>query len=72
MTSTYKTGYESITSKFNGSKLVFPFLEKPKTININLIKAYSIHTHHINVLIFKKQTQLMHPKQDVLKKKIEQ
>jgi aspartate carbamoyltransferase regulatory subunit len=26
----YKTDHENITSKINGSKLVFPFLEKPK------------------------------------------
>ena len=30
MISPYKTSHESITSKFNGSKLVFPFLEKLK------------------------------------------
>jgi len=35
-------------------KLIFMFLEKPKTRNLNLIKACSIHTHYINALIQEK------------------
>jgi len=34
----YKTGYENITSKINGLKLVFLLLEKPKTRNLNITK----------------------------------
>jgi hypothetical protein len=30
MITPYKTDHENITSKINGSKLVFSFLEKPK------------------------------------------
>jgi hypothetical protein len=46
-------------------KLVFRFIEKPKTRNLNLIKACSIHTHHINALIRGKQVHLIHLRQDV-------
>jgi hypothetical protein len=55
MITLYKTDNESIILKINGLKLVFSFLEKPKTRNLNLIKAYSIHTYHISTLIPKKQ-----------------
>jgi hypothetical protein len=73
MITPYKTGHENITSKINGLKLVFPSLEKPKTRNLNIIKAYCIYIHQINALISEKKTQFMHLKQDVfLKKKIEQ
>jgi hypothetical protein len=61
----YKTSHKSILSKINGLKLVFPFLENSKTRNLNLIKACSIHTHHINGLIQEKEVHLMHLKQEV-------
>ena len=64
MITLYKTDHKSIILKINGLKLVFPFLEKPKTRNLNLIKACSIHTHYINALIQRKQTHLMHLRQD--------
>ena len=76
MITPYKTDHESIISKINGLKLVFPFLKKPKTRNLNLIKAYSIHTHHNNALIQGKQAHLIHLREDVFlqkkKLKIEQ
>jgi hypothetical protein len=65
MITPYKTGHENITSKINGLKLVFPSLEKPKTRNLNIIKAYCIYIHQINALISEKKTQFMHLKQDV-------
>jgi len=65
MITPYKINYENIISKINGLKLVFTFLKKPKTRNLNLIKAYSIHTHYINALIQGKQTHLMHLRKDV-------
>ena len=49
--------------KSNGLKLVFSFLENSKTRSLNLIKACSIHTHHINGLIQEKEVYLMHLKQ---------
>ena len=58
MITPYKAHYDSITSKINSIKLVFPFLEKYKTRNLNLIKACSIHTYHINALIYGKQFHL--------------
>uniref|UniRef100_A0A2K1YHU2 DUF7746 domain-containing protein n=1 Tax=Populus trichocarpa TaxID=3694 RepID=A0A2K1YHU2_POPTR len=58
MITPYKAYNDCITSKINSIKLVFPFLEKSKTKNLNLIKACSIHTYHINVLIHEKQFHL--------------
>jgi hypothetical protein len=54
---------------FFKKKIVFRFIEKPKTRNLNLIKACSIHTHHINTLIQGKQAHLMHLRQDVFLQK---
>jgi hypothetical protein len=71
MITPYKIDHGSIISEINGSKLVFPFLEKPKTRNLNMIKACSIHTHHINALIQEKQAHLKHLRQDVFLQKIE-
>jgi len=47
MITPYKINHENIISKINCSKLVFPFLEKPKTRNLILIKACFIHTYYI-------------------------
>jgi hypothetical protein len=58
MITPYQTHHNCITSKINSIKLVFPFLEKSKTRNLNLIKACSIHTYHINALIHGKQFHL--------------
>ena len=44
MITPYQAHHNCITSKINNTKLIFPFLEKSKTRNLNLIKAYSIHT----------------------------
>jgi len=68
----YKIDHESIISKINSLKLVFPFLEKPKTRNLNLIKACFIHTHHMNTLIRGKQYHLVYFRQYVFYKKNEQ
>jgi hypothetical protein len=58
MITPYQAHHNCITSKINNIKLVFPFLEKSKTRNLNLIKACSIHTYHINALIHGKQFHL--------------
>jgi hypothetical protein len=58
MITPYQAHHNCITSKINSIKLVFPFLEKFKTRNLNLIKACSIHTNHINALIHGKQFHL--------------
>jgi hypothetical protein len=58
MITPYQAHHNCITSKINNTKLVFPFLEKSKTRNLNLIKACSIHTYHINALIHGKQFHL--------------
>jgi hypothetical protein len=58
MITPYQADHNCITSKINNTKLVFPFLEKSKTRNLNLIKACSIHTYHINALIHGKQFHL--------------
>jgi len=58
MITPYQAHHNCITSKINNTKLIFPFLEKSKTRNLNLIKACSIHTYHINALIHGKQFHL--------------
>jgi len=58
MITPYQAHHNCITSKINSIKLVFPFLEKSKTRNLNLIKACSIHIYHINALIHEKQIHL--------------
>jgi hypothetical protein len=58
MITPYQAHHDCITTKINGIKLVFPFLEKSKTRNLNLIKACSIHIYHINALIHGKQFHL--------------
>ncbi|KAG5253016.1 CTV [Salix suchowensis] len=47
----YRVHHDCITSRINGIKLKFPFLEQSKIRNLNLIKACSIHTYQINALI---------------------
>jgi hypothetical protein len=54
----YQAHHDCITSMINNIKLVFSFLEKFKTRTLNLIKACSIHTYHINALIHGKQFHL--------------
>ena len=58
MITSYQAHHNCTTSKINSIKLVFSFLEQSKTRNLNLIKAYSIHTYHINTLIHGKQFHL--------------
>jgi len=58
MITPYQAHHNCITSKINSIKLVFPFLEKSKTRNLNLIKACSIHAYHINALSHGKQFHL--------------
>jgi hypothetical protein len=58
MITPYQAHHNCITSKINNTKLIFPFLKKSKTRNLNLIKACSIHTYHINALIHGKQFRL--------------
>ena len=61
----YKVNEQGICFKTRNEKLVFPFVEKPRKRNLNLIKAHSIYDFKINALIKVKQTHLMHLKQDV-------
>ena len=53
-----KVNYYHISSKMKGITFLFPFLEKPKTRNLNIIKACSIHDNHINLIIKGKQVDL--------------
>jgi len=65
MITPYKAHHDYISSKINGIKLHFSFLEKSKTRNINLIKACSVHTYHVNALIHGKQFHL-HDLQNII------
>ena len=39
----YTVNYDSISFKAKNQKLVFPFIEKPKTRNLNIVKACSVY-----------------------------
>ena len=39
----YTVNYDSISFKAKTKKLVFPFIEKPKIRNLNIVKACSFH-----------------------------
>ena len=56
----YTVGYDGIIFKMKNKKLKFSFLEKPKTRNLNIIKACSVHQNQINILIKKKQNDLLY------------
>ena len=47
----YKVNEQGIYLKARNSKLVFPFVEKPKKRNLNLIKVHSIYNFRINASI---------------------
>ena len=55
----YKVNKQGICFKARNSKLVFPFIEKPKNRNLNLIKVHSIYNFRTNALIKVKQTHVM-------------
>jgi hypothetical protein len=58
MITPYKAHHDCISSKINGIKLHFLFFKKSKTRNLNLIKACSVYTYHVNALIHGKQFRL--------------
>ena len=68
----YKVNEQGICFKARNEKQVFPFVEKPKKRNLNLIKAHSIYEYRINALIKVKQTHLMHLQQDVKFQRIQE
>ena len=50
----YTVDYDGITFKAKNKKLKFSFIEKPKTRNLNIVKACSVYQNHVNVLLKKK------------------
>ena len=56
----YKVNKQGICFKARNEKLVFPFVEKPKKRNLNLIKAHSIYDFRINALIKVKQAHIIY------------
>ena len=67
----YRVNYDGITFKSKAEKLVFPFIEKPKTRNLNIIKACSIYDNEINNLIRGKEFQIENLKHNVSLHRIE-
>jgi hypothetical protein len=59
MITPYQAHHDCITTKINGIKLVFPFLKKSKTRNLNLIKACSIHTVKVTEIKYKKEATIL-------------
>src|SRR5262249_22515329 len=47
----YSVDHNGFSTKIKNKKLTFSFIEKPKTRNLNLIKAYSIYTDQLNYII---------------------
>ena len=61
----YTVNYDSISFKVKSKKIIFPFIEKPKTRNLNIVKACSIYQNRINNLINSKQNDLMFLQKDL-------
>ena len=61
----YTVNYDSISFKAKTKKLVFSFIEKPKTRNLNIVKACSVYQNQINVLLKSKQNDLICLKKDL-------
>ena len=55
----YTVNYDSISFKAKIKELVFPFIEKSKTRNLNIVKACSVYQNHINNLLKSKTNDLM-------------
>lgn len=58
----FSVKYDKISSKAQNGRLNFPFLEKSKSRNLNIIKASSIYTSKMNALIKQKQNDVLHLK----------
>ena len=67
----YTVNYDSISFKAKNKKLVFPFIEKPKTRNLNIVKACSVYQNRINNLLKSKQCDLMFLQKDLNLQRIE-
>ena len=68
----YKVNHNGISFKHNSSKLLFPFLEQPRTKELNILQAKSIYKNQINVLIKEKTDHLQNLKQEISHQKISQ
>ena len=66
----YKVTNHSISTKVLNTKIEFPFVEKPKVRNLNLLKSLSIHNGQINNLINHKQKQISYLKEEISFKKL--
>ena len=67
----YTVNYDSISFKAKKNKLIFPFIEKPKTRNLNIVKACSVYQNQINVLLKTKQIDLTCLQKDLSLQRIE-
>ena len=67
----YTVNYDSISFKAKSKKLVFPFIEKPKTRNLNIVKACSVYQNQINAMLKSKQNDLFCLKKDLNLQRIE-
>ena len=67
----YTVNYDSISFKAKSKKLVFPFIEKPKTRNLNIVKACSVYQNQVNALLKSKQNDLICLKKDLSLQRIE-
>ena len=71
MITPYTVNYDSISFKAKSKKLIFPFIEKPKTRNLNIVKACSVYQNQINAMLKSKQNDLFCLKKDLNLQRIE-
>ena len=67
----YTVNYNGVSFKGKNQKLVFPFIEKPKTRNLNIVKACSVYQNQINAVLKSKQNNLFCLKKDLDLQRIE-
>ena len=67
----YTVTQNGIQFSVKTQKLIFPFIEKPKTRDLNIIKACSIYKNELNVLTQAKEAQLSFLQKDLNLQKIE-
>ena len=67
----YTVNYDNISFEAKTKKLVFPFIEKPKTRNLNIVKACSVYHNQIYTLLKSKQNDLICLKKDLGLQRIE-
>ena len=67
----YTVNYDSISFKAKNKKLIFPFIEKSKTRNLNIVKTCSVYQNQIIAILKSKQNNLFCLQKNLSLQKIE-